>query len=411
MALQNGVANVNAVVCQADVKYNDMEPKHALYKLHVSFWGGGKLRTHVVYRRFSAFIELVTYHLDPNSDLSQRWSRILAASAVTAPGQLSTRTTVMAQRSAMLQSLLDEVLGINAIVVSEGFVRFLGLHVFSPNGEPPQGVKEGFGRSGFSPTASPPDSKRASPPGSPGSPSTTPGSFRSKHNPSPPASPRAPSALSRQASWVIDITQAPSTADASEELLTNAVFCDSDEDGLPHQLFNAATHGNLPLVTALLEQKVDPNAYRSAHGTTPLIAAAGKGHTAIVEVLLEHGAHAGAKNNFGETADTAARNNKHADVLRVLPGGTHKFDNLNVTGAPCMSCGKVVGKGRRGLWCAGCGMCKHCGEAAVCPAHKQKAKPAEGCAPGGGFFSWRERDEGESSWTSNSPFSWRRSGR
>ena len=105
-------------------------------------------------------------------------------------------------------------------------------------------------------------------------------------------------------------SQAPSSADVSDELITEAVFStDTDGDGLPHQLFNAAVHGNHPLLVALLDRKVDPNVYRSDHGTTALIAAAGAGHAQCVETLLECGANPSAKNSFGETAESVAKTN------------------------------------------------------------------------------------------------------
>ena len=160
---------------------------------------------------------------------------------------------------------------------------------------------------------------------------------------------------------------------------------DTDGDGLPHQLFNAAVHGNHPLLVALLDRKVDPNVYRSDHGTTALIAAAGAGHAQCVETLLECGANPSAKNSFGETAESVAKTNGHAAVLKKLPGGSHNFDCLNSEGIACRSCGRPAGKGRKGVWCAACHVCKKCGETLVCTA---EAKKVEADA-GGSFFAWR----------------------
>ena len=182
------------------------------------------------------------------------------------------------------------------------------------------------------------------------------------------------------------VLQAPSSADVSDELITEAVFStDTDGDGLPHQLFNAAVHGNHPLLVALLDRKVDPNVYRSDHGTTALIAAAGAGHAQCVETLLECGANPSAKNSFGETAESVAKTNGHAGVLKKLPGGSHNFDCLNSEGIACRSCGRPAGKGRKGVWCAACHVCKKCGETLVCTA---EAKKVEADA-GGSFFAWR----------------------
>ena len=128
----DGFTGVNAVICSADVKNRDVDSAHALYKLHVSFMGERKLRTHVVYRRFSAFVDLVQRHYTPESEVLSRWVRVLKASTVTSPGSRSVRATVVAQRCAMLQRLLDELLDGNRAATEE-LIRFLGLHVFSWN--------------------------------------------------------------------------------------------------------------------------------------------------------------------------------------------------------------------------------------------------------------------------------------
>ena len=155
---------VNAVICSADVKNRDVDSAHALYKLHVSFMGERKLRTHVVYRRFSAFVDLVQRHYTPESEVLSRWVRVLKASTVTSPGSRSVRATVVAQRCAMLQRLLDELLDGNRAATEE-LIRFLGLHVFLPDAM--ENPKYGDGNkspSGFSPGPSSPQVRSARPP-------------------------------------------------------------------------------------------------------------------------------------------------------------------------------------------------------------------------------------------------------
>ena len=163
-APDDSFTGVNAVICSADVKNRDVDSAHALYKLHVSFMGERKLRTHVVYRRFSAFVDLVQRHYTPESEVLSRWVRVLKASTVTSPGSRSVRATVVAQRCAMLQRLLDELLDGNRAATEE-LIRFLGLHVFLPDAT--ENPKYGDGNkspSGFSPGPSSPQARSARPP-------------------------------------------------------------------------------------------------------------------------------------------------------------------------------------------------------------------------------------------------------
>ena len=163
-APDDSFTGVNAVICSADVKNRDVDSAHALYKLHVSFMGERKLRTHVVYRRFSAFVDLVQRHYTPESEVLSRWVRVLKASTVTSPGSRSVRATVVAQRCAMLQRLLDELLDGNRAATEE-LIRFLGLHVFLPDAT--ENPKYGDGNkspSGFSPGPSSPQVRSARPP-------------------------------------------------------------------------------------------------------------------------------------------------------------------------------------------------------------------------------------------------------
>ena len=51
---------------------------------------------------------------------------------------------------------------------------------------------------------------------------------------------------------------------------------------------------------------------------TPLIAAAGLGHTAVVNQLLSAGARVDARDNLGTTALMAAAANHKLDVVKIL---------------------------------------------------------------------------------------------
>ena len=76
-------------------------------------------------------------------------------------------------------------------------------------------------------------------------------------------------------------------------------------------LHYAATSGNIEIVRMLLEKSAYIDA-ESPNRTTPLMMAAGAGHTAVVKLLVEEGADQSVKNEQGRTArDFAA---KFADV-------------------------------------------------------------------------------------------------
>ena len=132
-------------------------------------------------------------------------------------------------------------------------------------------------------------------------------------------------------------------------------------------LLEAAELGDLAAVQRALADGASASVSTS-FGTGALSLAASKGHTAVVEALLRAGADAAAKNSFGETALDLATQAGHGACAKLLPGGSHNFGKLNARGAPCARCGKVVGRGRAGLWCASCGTCKECALATVCGA-------------------------------------------
>src|SRR2546423_7614416 len=76
--------------------------------------------------------------------------------------------------------------------------------------------------------------------------------------------------------------------------LRSAVFFFQAEDGIRDKLVTGVQTCALPIsraVLALLNNGANANV-AGGHGETPLIMAAGYGHTDIVRILLEHGANA-----------------------------------------------------------------------------------------------------------------------
>ncbi len=89
------------------------------------------------------------------------------------------------------------------------------------------------------------------------------------------------------------------------------------------KLYNAAKRGNTGEVKKLLDQGADPNMMRTcgaAHGTSPLMEAAYKGHLDIVNALLEKGAEINAQGgvHFDWTALIHAASGGHNEVVKVL---------------------------------------------------------------------------------------------
>ena len=68
---------------------------------------------------------------------------------------------------------------------------------------------------------------------------------------------------------------------------------------------------------ALLDARAQPDAADAA-GETPLIAAAKQGGTAVVQLLLAHGADAGLRDRAGMTALAHARARHRADIAALL---------------------------------------------------------------------------------------------
>jgi len=70
-------------------------------------------------------------------------------------------------------------------------------------------------------------------------------------------------------------------------------------------------------VKMLLEAGADPNA-RQERGFVPLHDAAMNGNTALVELLLKHGARADAKTDDGKTARDMATERGHKELAEKL---------------------------------------------------------------------------------------------
>ncbi|HTR06097.1 MAG TPA: ankyrin repeat domain-containing protein [Paraburkholderia sp.] len=82
-------------------------------------------------------------------------------------------------------------------------------------------------------------------------------------------------------------------------------------------LHYAAANGNDDVAKLLIGYSADVNAL-SPNGTTPLMMAARGDHLTTLQVLLEHGATLGAKNQIGMTALDFARQYKAPDAIKDL---------------------------------------------------------------------------------------------
>lgn len=92
-------------------------------------------------------------------------------------------------------------------------------------------------------------------------------------------------------------------------------------------LSKAVGRGEMSLVRRLLDMGVDPNA--TVEGRTPLMVAAEHGYTDMVQLLLERGADANAKNEAGQTAGEIALDHgftRAAAVLRQAELATQRPD-------------------------------------------------------------------------------------
>ena len=82
------------------------------------------------------------------------------------------------------------------------------------------------------------------------------------------------------------------------------------------------------LIMARIGDQVNVNA-RSRSGTTPLMYAVQNGHTAVVEVLLDHGSDVNLANQRGETPLMAAAGHGRLDVARLIMARMGHHVNVN----------------------------------------------------------------------------------
>jgi hypothetical protein len=117
----------------------------------------------------------------------------------------------------------------------------------------------------------------------------------------------------------------PGTTDAVRVLPDHGAPVDAATQGGPWNgetaLFQAAGHGNAPLVALLLEKGADPNRRLGDAGHTPLLS--GAGYPEVARILLEHGAKINAADNYGGTATIFAA---MAAVLRPSPSSKSGAD-------------------------------------------------------------------------------------
>jgi ankyrin repeat protein len=116
-----------------------------------------------------------------------------------------------------------------------------------------------------------------------------------------------------------------------EEGNTKAVLAQLKEVGINAQLsplgnrplIEAAGHGYLKLVKALLDEGADVNA-ADITGWTPLHAAAYHGNPQIVQLLLDRGAISKASNWYTPTPLTVAERMNHEEVVELLKRAEQK---------------------------------------------------------------------------------------
>lgn len=83
-------------------------------------------------------------------------------------------------------------------------------------------------------------------------------------------------------------------------------------------LARAAEKGHTEIVKLLLDHGAHANTASGGIGCTALMLAAGKGHTEVVELLLNKGADVDAINNCGRTALMEASREGHTEVVELL---------------------------------------------------------------------------------------------
>jgi ankyrin repeat protein len=88
--------------------------------------------------------------------------------------------------------------------------------------------------------------------------------------------------------------------------------------GGPQMIVDLARAGDLEELKAALAGGCSPNEKCARNASTPLIAAAGKGHLSIVKHVLGVGAELDHENDEGASAADAALAMGHQDVVKTL---------------------------------------------------------------------------------------------
>lgn len=118
----------------------------------------------------------------------------------------------------------------------------------------------------------------------------------------------------------------------------------ADADGLT-PLMRAAARGDAAEVSTLLAGGADPNAAHAEVRVTLLMFAAYSGHDAVVQILLDKGARANAKDAAGASAaDWAAQNGHQATADRLTKAGAQLNPFLNIGVLPFALMDKAAGK-------------------------------------------------------------------
>ena len=86
----------------------------------------------------------------------------------------------------------------------------------------------------------------------------------------------------------------------------------------PEEMLQAAQRGDVAKVRQLLASDTTLVNAKGAHDKTPLHLAAGNGHTAVVALLLDHGADFTLRDHYNLTALDRALEGKHTETAELL---------------------------------------------------------------------------------------------
>ena len=88
--------------------------------------------------------------------------------------------------------------------------------------------------------------------------------------------------------------------------------------GTDRDIYEASKAGDTEEVERLIRTGVDLNKKKNDDDSAPIHLAAGKGHTATVKLLLDHGANIDLKNNYGWTPIHRAADKGHTDIVKLF---------------------------------------------------------------------------------------------